>query len=121
MMNRKTIIELIRTEYGVAPEKLWLQYLDYLVFRNPRNQKWFAILMDVDRSRLGLEGEGKTDVLNLTCDPILIGSLLMERGFLPAYHMNKRRWIGVLLDGSVPDGELTELIRFSYALIEKKK
>lgn len=37
----------------------------------------------------------------------------------PAYHMNKRHWITVVLDGSVPDELSHELIKESYALVVK--
>ena len=35
----------------------------------------------------------------------------------PGWHMNKRHWNTVTLDGSVPDEVLTEMIRASYALV----
>jgi len=35
--------------------------------------------------------------------------------------MNKKSWLTVLLDGSVSDGELKDLIHLSYEIIEKKK
>jgi predicted DNA-binding protein (MmcQ/YjbR family) len=35
----------------------------------------------------------------------------------PGYHMNKRHWNTVLLDGSLPDGEVQRLIDHSYGLV----
>ena len=35
-------------------------------------------------------------------------------GILPGYHMNKKHWITVRLDGSVPDEEIEKLVRLSY-------
>ena len=43
--------------------------------------------------KIGLTGEGEVDILNVKCDPILSGSLRMQPGFFPAYHMNKEKWI----------------------------
>ena len=54
--------------------------------------------MNVPEHRLGLPGDGSVNVLDVKCDPRMIGSLLSEKGFLPAYHMNKSTWISVLLD-----------------------
>lgn len=39
---------------------------------------------------------------------------------LPAYHMNKRHWVSVVLDGSMEDAALLPLIRKSYALTARK-
>ena len=58
--------------------------------------------MNVPEHRLGLPGDGSVNVLDVKCDPRMIGSLLSEKGFLPAYHMSKSTWISVLLDVSGP-------------------
>lgn len=118
-MDRQEILDHIRREYRVPGERLWLAYPDYVVFRNPRNKKWFAILMDVEKRKLGLEGEGKIDVMNLKCDPILVGSLLQGRGYRPAFHMNKTNWVTVLLDSAPPE-EIQELLRISYDTVDRK-
>lgn len=120
-MNRNQIIGFISDEFNVQGEQLWLNFPDYLVFRNERNKKWFAVLMDVERSRLGLAGEGRVDIVNLKCDPILTGSLRGARGYLPAYHMNKNSWISVLLDGTARDEEIADLLRLSFETIDAKK
>ena len=59
--------------------------------------------------------------INLKCDPDQ--ALLLRDVFpavLPGYHMNKQHWNTVLLDGSVPVGELGRMIDHSYALVVKK-
>lgn len=120
-MKRQEVIGFINNEFGVEEEHLWMTFPDYAVFRNKRNKKWFAIIMDIDRNKLGLDGTGRVDIIDLKCDPILIGSLLHNKGYLPAYHMSKKSWITVLLDGIVGEDELKDLIQLSYELIEKKK
>ncbi|MDP5053157.1 MAG: MmcQ/YjbR family DNA-binding protein [Congregibacter sp.] len=56
--------------------------------------------------------------MNLKCDP---DEAVMLRdifdGVKPGYHMNKRHWNTVLLDNSVPRGEVERLIDNSYALV----
>ena len=56
--------------------------------------------------------------LNLKCDP-LQAELLRERypAVLPGYHMNKRHWNTLLLDGSIPTGEVWAMIDASYDLV----
>lgn len=120
-MNRQEIISFIKEAFDITEEHLQLTFPDYIVFRNKKNKKWFAIIMDIEKSKLGLDGEGKVDIIDLKCDPILVGSLLRNKGYLPAYHMSKKSWITVLLDGSVSDEELKDLICLSYEIIEKKK
>ena len=73
--------------------------------------------MRVEEKRLHLTGDEAVDVLDIKCDPILIGSLRREPGFLPAYHMNKDSWISILLDGTVPDDRIMPLLGMSYDLV----
>ena len=70
--------------------------------------------MKVEKRRLGLNEAGALTVVNLKCDPLLLGSLLQEPGFFPAYHMSKTSWITAALDGSVPDEKLKMLVELSY-------
>ena len=78
--------------------------------------------MNVEKSRVGLDGEGKIDVLNLKCDPeesFIVRE--MYGGIIPAYHMNKRHWISVILNGSVPVDFTERLTEKSYDLTRKKR
>lgn len=77
--------------------------------------------MNISQKRLGLKGEENIDILDVKCDPILIGSLLNSNGYLPGYHMNKANWITLLLDGSVPKDDVFNLIDISYKLTANKK
>ena len=60
------------------------------------------------------------DILNVKCDPILIGSLRSKPGFLPAYHMNKDKWLTVLLDGPAQRDEIEAILAMSYDLTKSK-
>lgn len=70
--------------------------------------------MDIPKEKLGLHGGELIDVVNLKCDPVMIGLLLDKPGFFPAYHMSRNHWITVALDGSVPDDETKTLLDRSY-------
>lgn len=119
-MNRQEFIQYISEEYGVDAEYLWVRYPHYCVFRHPSNRKWFALVMDVSKSKLGLQEEGILDVVDLKCDPILIGSLRNEPGLFPAYHMSKTSWVSVALDGSVSEEKIKMLLDMSYNVTAHK-
>lgn len=106
--------QFIIENYSAKPEHPWVKYPNYEVFRHASNKKWFALIMDVPKSKLGLDEEGNMDVANFKCDTALIGSLLSKSGFYPAYHMNKNCWITVALDGSVSDEKIKMLLDMSF-------
>ena len=111
-MTRQDIFDFCRRCFGTEPDFPWQDTA--AVLRHDDNKKWYGIVMEVDRRRLGLDGRGLMDVLNLKADPALIGMLRQKAGFYPAYHMNKERWITVILDGSVADEKIKMLLHMSY-------
>ncbi|WP_321972839.1 MmcQ/YjbR family DNA-binding protein [Paratractidigestivibacter sp.] len=113
-MNRKELAEYILATYGVCGDRPWMGSPEFVVYRHADNQKWFALVMDVPRSRLGLPGDGILDVVNLKCDPALVICLRDQDGFFPAYHMSKTNWVTVALDGSVDDDQLIALLDMSF-------
>ena len=68
---------------------------------------------------VSLEGDF---TINLKCDPAFALEL-RERypAVIPGYHMNKKHWNTVVLDGSIPDKEVFSWIDQSYDLVLKKK
>ena len=118
-MTREEIFEYAAENYSTTPEYLWENDPVSAVLRNKTSSKWYAILMRVPRKTLGLPGKGEADVMNIKCGPLVSGSLRMQKGFLPAYHMNKDNWISILLD-EAPEEQITELIDLSYELTSGK-
>jgi predicted DNA-binding protein (MmcQ/YjbR family) len=116
MSLRTAIIKYADNKYQAKPDFPWTKFPDYTVLRHQGSDKWFALLMNVPRDKLGLKGGGEVDVINVKCRPEFVGSLRMKEGFLPAYHMNKEHWLTVLLDNTVPEKEIYELIDDSYEL-----
>lgn len=92
-MNRAQLKQYILETYNCEADHPWMNFPGNEVFRHSNNRKWFALIMDVPRERLGLAGTEPLDVVNLKCDPILIGSFRREIGIFPAYHMSKANWI----------------------------
>ena len=115
-MNRSELEAYITEIYSTDGEHLFAKYPSFLVFRHNGNRKWFAVIMDIPRKNLGLSGDGEISVVNLKCDPILIGSFREETGIFPAWHMNKAHWLSVALDGTASDDSLMFLLDMSYEL-----
>ena len=58
--------------------------------------------------------------MNLKCDPdeaVMLRDVF--EGVLPGYHMNKKHWNTIILDGSVPRAEIERMIDRSYGLVVK--
>ena len=119
-MNREELEAYILNHYSTEPDYPWADTPRAAVFRHAGNRKWFALVMEVPRDKLGLLGAEKLDIVNFKCDPILISSLRGEPGIFPAYHMNKASWITVALDGSVQAKTIKLLLDVSYELTKPK-
>ena len=113
---RDKILEYTADNYGTVPDNPWPKYLWNEVLRHNNNKKWYGLLMRVRYTVLGIDRDGETDILNLKCDPLAREILVGEGTALPAYHMNKEKWITLLLDGSVPAETIFPLIDESYEL-----
>lgn len=119
-MNRKELNKYIEKAYDVKAEFPWLSAPSFAVYRHESNQKWFAVIMEIPKNKIGIEEEGNINVVNLKSDPLLIGSLILDKGIHPAYHMNKNHWITVQLDGSVEAEKINWLLDLSFELTNKK-
>lgn len=120
-MNREMLDKYIKEVYGVTAEFPWLSAPSFAVYRHESNNKWFAVIMEIPKNKIGIEDDGSINVVNLKCDPLLIGSLTLDKGIYPAYHMNKNHWITVCLDGSVEEEKVKWLIDLSFELTDKRK
>ncbi len=120
-MDRKTIFDYANKTYQSTPEYLWAKYPNDAVLRHSDNNKWYAIIMNVPKDKLGLDGTEEVDIINLKCEPEMIGPLRMTKGIFAGYHMNKRNWISVLLDDSIDESMIYSLLDMSFLLTEDKK
>ncbi len=119
MATRSAVLRYAREALDTEPDCPFSGDTQTLVLRHADSGKWFALLMRVRADRLTLKRGGEVEIMNVKVDPLLTGSLRTQRGILPAYHMNKERWISVLLDGSVPLEQALALLDMSYALTQK--
>lgn len=116
--NRLT--QAILDHFQVKPDFPWehsSRYQSYGAFRHRSNRKWFALIMNVKREVLDKDGNtSPIDILNVKIPPAQGDELRQIPGIYPAYHMNHKTWISVVLDETVPDEKIWELIDTSYQL-----
>ena len=116
------VFKYIKKEYDADPEYLWSRFPGYAVFRHADNKKWFALVADISCEKLGLERDGDVFIINVKVDdPVFMDMLLRQEGYYSAYHMNKKNWITVILDGTVPLKEIYSVIDFSFDTTASKK
>ena len=120
MQREEALAFALTLPYAVA-DKPFEEDFDTTVLRHGAGGKWFGLIMNIPKKRVGIEEDGMVDVLNLKIDPeesYVVRE--MFEGIIPAYHMNKRHWISVILNDTVPMEFCEILIQKSYDLTRKK-
>ena len=116
--NRLT--QCILERFQVEPDFPWERaerYQSYGTFRHASNRKWFALIMRVKRAVLDKDGNpALVDVINLKIPPEHGDALHQLPGVYPAYHMNHKTWISVVLDDTQTDEAIMQWIDDSYRL-----
>ena len=115
------IAALILDRYSVEPDFPWDEGEENPagVFRHGSNNKWFGLIMNIDRRHLDRDGgEEPVDVINLKADENKTAFLHKIRGIYPAYHMNHRKWISVTLDDTLDDRDVMDLVDESFRLTD---
>ena len=109
------IASLIKAKYFDEPIFYWDKFPEDAVFRNKDTKKWYGIIMNIDKHKIIKNATGKVDILDIKLEPLKIENLLSKTGFFPAYHMNKKSWITIILDDTLTDDTIMELIHESYS------
>lgn len=119
---REDIFKYVKKKYGVEPDYPLPMAQGFPVMRHEDNRKWFAIIMDVPREKLGLVGTERVDVINVKLgDPLLADILSQQPGFFHGYHISRGSWISILLDGTVPFDDICRWIDGSYIVTASKQ
>ena len=119
-MNRHEFAFYIEDFYGIKYDFPFEDELDAWCFRHPDNKKWFALVMKIKKRKLGIDSDEYIDVVNMKCAPEIMDDLWHEIGVFPAYHMNKKHWLTLALDGSCNNETLQFVANISYDLTRKK-
>ena len=119
-MKRNEFSRFIEDFYGIKYDCPFEDDLDTWVFRHPDNRKWFALVMTIKKRKLGIDSDELIDVVNLKCAPEIMDDLWHEVGVFPAYHMSKKHWLTLALDGSCDDETVKFITSVSFELTRKK-
>lgn len=114
------VINYIKEKFGDDMEYLWEKTPDNAIARRKDNKKWYLVLLTVRKNRFGFDDENFVEVLNLRVLPDDLPEIIKQNNIYPAYHMNKKHWISIILDGSVEIKEIYRYIDQSYILAKGK-
>lgn len=114
----KKIINYIREKYGDELEFLWEKFPENAICRRKDNKKWYAAFIRLPKNKLSLDGTEKVDILDVRSDEV--EKLIDNKTIFPAYHMNKKNWITILLDGNDNLKNVYNLIDKSFNLAKGK-
>ena len=117
----KAVIRYVRDTYRDEPEYLWKKLPNNAIWRRKDNAKWYAALLTVSKEKLGMTGTECTEIIDLRAEPATLVSLIDGQKYFPGYHMNKKHWFTICLDGSVPLDEIFRRLDTSYQIASKKR
>lgn len=113
------LIDYVRKTYGDALEFLWEKFPDNAIWRRKDNKKWYAAILTVQKAKLGIRPEKAAEIIDLRIEPEKMADLIDNKKYFPGWHMNKKHWYTIILDGSVSDEELCRRIDTSYRIAKK--
>ena len=116
------ISKLIYSKYNDLPDFPWPDLNDSGVFRNPKNNKWYGLIMTIKQNKIIANSlEKDVEIINLKLPKNEIPFLIKTTGIFPAYHMNKNNWVSIILDDTLNDDVIMEYIIKSHQFTENKK
>ncbi|MGF0145547.1 MmcQ/YjbR family DNA-binding protein [Sharpea azabuensis] len=113
------IAKWIEDNYHLKPEFPW-KTNQHAIYRHQDNKKWITIIMYIERSKIS-KGEGMCEVMNVKAPPADVDRLILEEGIYECYHMNKKNWVSIILDDTLEDSRIEELLQQSYLLTKSSK
>lgn len=115
----KRVLAYAKEKYGDEPEFLWKKFPDNAVLRRSDTKKWYAAILTTQKSKLGLDANEKAEIIDLRIKPELMAATLTKENFYPGWHMNKKHWYTIILNGLTADDELLARLDESYRLAAK--
>ena len=112
----KEIIDYVKNKYGDELEFLWEKSPKNAVIRRESSNKWYAVILTISKRKLNLDSDKIIEVINLHNIAEEMKKLIDNKKYFPAYHMNKKYWCTICLDGTVELKEIYKLIDVSYEL-----
>ncbi len=112
----KEIVGYIKNKYGDELEFLWEKSPKTAVVRRKNSNKWYALILSLSKRKLNLDSDETAEIINLHNSPEEIEKLIDNKRYFPAYHMNKKHWCTICLDGTIELEKIYKLIDMSYEL-----
>ena len=113
------IIEYVKRVYGDDIERLWEKFPENAIARRKDNQKWYLALMNVSRRKIGQDSDELITIIDLRESPEWIAENVDGQHYFSGFHMNKKHWYTIPLDGILPTEEICRRLDASYALAVK--
>lgn len=113
------LIKYIKEKYNDEPEFLWEKFAGNAIVRRKDNLKWYAAFLSVSKQKLGFSETSSVEIIDLRT--IDADKIIDNKTVFPGYHMNKKHWITIILDNSVPMDYIKKRIDESYILAKKNK
>ena len=120
-MTREELADYISKTYNIKFDNPFTGDFESAVFRHPDNRKWFAIVMKVRADKLGFPDDNDIDIVNVKVEPDMAEYIADGSSIFPAYHMNKKHWVTLVLGNPVSDEKIKSLLDISYNLTENMK
>ncbi len=114
------LIKYVKEEYNDELEYLWDKFPNNAIWRNKENNKWYGVLLIIGKNKIGINEDGKIEIIDLLLEPERIKKIIDNKKYFAGYHMNKKHWITIKLDGSVDIKEIYDLLDNSYKLSKNK-
>ena len=111
----------IKEKYKDEIEYLWKKYPDDGIYRNKKNQKWYALIMKIESNKIGINSTEEITILNLMYQKEKISEIIDNKSIYPGYHMNKKSWITIILNKNVSNKLIFKLIDNSYNISIQKR
>ena len=99
-------------QYPVAFEDYPFRDANWTVMRHKTNNKTFAFIFERE-GKIWISVKAEPQWADFWKDAFA--------AVVPAYHLNKRHWVSIILDGSMNDEQILPLIQDSYALTQSGK
>lgn len=115
----KKVIEYVQATYQDELEFLWPKTPSNAIFRRKESKKWYVALLTIQKNKLGLPSDEVIEIIDLRNKPEKVATLVDGLNYFPGYHMNKKYWLTVCLDGTVPFEVIKGLIDESFLLAVK--
>lgn len=117
--HTQQLIGYVRERYGDELEYLWDKLPDCAIWRRKDNRKWYGAILTVQYRKLGIDREGMVEIIDMRMEPTELEKSVDNVTYFRGYHMNKKHWVTMLLDGTAPYDEIVRRLDESYTMAKK--